>query len=216
MPQCFRFFSAGILLVGMLVALGGCNDDSNSASTSGTAESRGGDAAIVIAGAPASSVTVGESYSFQPSVTAPPGAALNFSIANQPSWAKFDSATGELTGLPTAGDAGDFANIVITVDDGAGKAALAPFAIRVGSGSSAVATITWTAPALAATPEPAGYRVYYGTSAAGMIHVAIIDDPRDTSYVVENLSPGTWYFAIASYDQNETQSTLSPTVSVTL
>jgi len=142
--------------------------------------------------------------------------ALSFAIAHQPSWAKFDSSTGALTGLPAASDAGDFADIVISVDDGVGTAALAPFAIRVASGSSAVATISWTAASTAAAQEPAGYRVYYGTSAAGMIHVVIVDDPSETSYVVDNLSPGTWFFAIASYDKNDIQSTLSPTVSVVL
>jgi len=217
MPQNFRFAFVGLVFVGLLANLGGCNDDSSSASSSGTSEARGGEAPIVIAGAPASTVTAGENYSFRPSVTAPTGAALNFTITNQPSWAKFDGATGALTGLPAAGDAGDFANIVITVDDGVGKAALAPFSIRVASGSSTLATITWTAPeAATADQEPAGYRVYYGTSVAGMIHVAVITDPRETSYVVDNLSPGVWYFAIASYDVNQSQSTLSPTVAVTL
>jgi hypothetical protein len=212
MPQYFRCWFAGLLFVVLLANLTGCDDSSSAPASSGSSAS--GRDAPVITGAPASSVIAGESYKFQPTVTAPSGTTLSFTIANQPSWATFDRSTGALTGLPAAADAGDFANIVIAVDDGAGTAALAPFSIHVASGSSAVATVSWTAPV--SGTAPAGYRVYYGTSAAGMTHIVVVDDPSETSYVVENLSPGTWFFAIASYDQNDTQSTLSPTVSVTL
>jgi hypothetical protein len=187
--------------------------------TSGGAATRGRSVPL-ITGAPPNSVTAGENYEFQPSVTAPAGATLSFTIANQPSWARFDRSTGALTGLPAPSDAGDFANIVISVEDGVGSADLAPFSIHVASESSAVATITWTAAAPdagdSAAQEPAGYRVYYGTSVAGMTHVITVADPSDTSYVLENLSPGTWFFAIASYTVDNAESALSPTVSVTL
>jgi hypothetical protein len=159
----------------------------------------------------------GAHYELHPSEIAPIGAKLSFSIANQPSWAKFDRSTGALTGLPAATDAGDFGGIVITVADGTSTAALAPFTIAVASGSSAVATVSWTAaePGAGAT-ESAGYMLYYGTSAAGMTHVITVADPVETTYVVQNLSPGTWYFAVASYSRNDVQSSLSPTVAVTL
>ena len=107
--------------------------------------------------------------------------------------------------------------------DGTGEAAsvvaaaLAPFTVNVTSGSSVVATVTWTLPTLNAAEETVtGYRIYYGTSVAGMTQVANIADPTATSYVISNLSPGTWYFAIASYDSDQTMSPLSPTVAVNL
>jgi hypothetical protein len=215
MPYYFRFCFAGVLSAALLANLAGCNEDSSSASTGGAA-SAGAGGAPVISGDPATAATTGETYNFQPTVTAPAGAALSFSIANQPSWAKFDRGTGMLTGSPTTNDAGNFADIVITVEDEAGTTALAPFSIRVTSGSAEVATITWTATQGGTEQELTGYRVYYGTSAAGMTHVVTVADPSETSYVVENLSPGTWFFAIASYDRNNIQSTLSPTVSVML
>jgi Putative Ig domain len=219
MPHYFRFCFAGILSVALLVSLSACDDDSSRSMTS-SGSATNGRSVPLITGAPPNSVTAGENYEFQPTVTAPAGATLSFTIANQPSWAKFDASTGALTGLPAGSDAGDFADIVIAVADGVGSADLAPFSIHVVPRDSAVATITWTA----ATPdagsstaqEPAGYRVYYGTSVAGMTHVVTVADPSETSFVLANLSAGTWFFAIASYAVDNAQSALSPTVSVTL
>jgi hypothetical protein len=176
--------------------------------------------APVISGAPAGTVVVDASYSFRPTVTAYSGATLSFAVANAPAWAKFDPATGSLTGTPAANDVGTYAKIVITVTDGGGSAALAPFSIVVTSGSSTVATVTWTPPppdpTAPAAKDLAGYRIYYGMTAAGMTHVAIVNDPTSTSYVIDNLSAGVWYFAVASYDADQSQSMLSPTVAVTL
>lgn len=205
----------GILTAVTLTDLAGCHTDSNGSQTTSLDLPSGAD--LAIKGSPPTSVTAGASYRFQPSVIAPIGANLSFSIANQPAWAKFDRSTGALTGLPAATDAGDFSGIVITVDDGTRTAALAPFTIAVASGSSAVATVSWTAaePGSGAT-ESAGYMLYYGTSPAGMTHVITVADPVETTYVVQNLSPGTWYFAVASYSRNDVQSSLSPTVAVTL
>jgi Putative Ig domain len=171
---------------------------------------------LAISGTPSNSISAGAHYSFQPNVAPAGGTALTFAIFNPPSWAKFDPATGALTGTPSATDAGVNAHIVITVSDGNSSASLAPFSIAVSSGSSAVATVTWTLPAGSAPSDLAGYRVYYGTSLAGMTRVVNVKDPTSTSYVIDNLSAGTWYFAVASYDTGDLQSSLSPTVSVSL
>ena len=85
----------------------------------------------VISGVPATSVTEGDSYTFAPSATDPDGDALNFSIANKPAWAGFDSATGILSGTPTAEHIGNYENIRISVSDGIASALLSPFAIAV-------------------------------------------------------------------------------------
>jgi hypothetical protein len=205
----------GIVAAATLTNLAGCGAGSNGSQTTSLAEPNG--ASLAISGSPPTSVTAGAGYKFQPSVTAPSGANLSFSIARLPSWATFDHSTGALTGLPAATDAGEFAGIVISVADGTSTAALAPFTIAVASGSSAVATVSWTAAdSGAGTAESAGYVLYYGTSAAGMTHVITVADPVETTYVVQNLSPGTWYFAVASYSQDNVQSSLSPTVAVTL
>ncbi len=84
-----------------------------------------------IAGTPATTVAVGQAYSFTPTATDPDGQALAFTIANKPAWASFNSATGRLNGTPGAADTGSFAGIVISVSDGAASAALPGFAITV-------------------------------------------------------------------------------------
>jgi hypothetical protein len=98
----------------------------------------------VISGAPATSGTVGTSYSFRPSASDPNGDSLTFSIANKPSWANFSAATGALTGTPT--QAATYSNIGITVSDGTQKAALAAFSIVVKASVSGTPPVT--------TPDP--------------------------------------------------------------
>ena len=72
--------------------------------------------APTISGTPATSVGVGQFYSFQPSASDPDGDTLAFSIQNKPSWATFSATTGRLSGTPTS--TGTFGNIVIRVTDG--------------------------------------------------------------------------------------------------
>jgi hypothetical protein len=87
-------------------------------------------AAPTISGTPATTVAANGSYAFTPSVTDPSGNALTYSIQNTPSWASFDAQTGELSGTaPSA--AHTYANIVISVSDGAHTASLAPFSVSV-------------------------------------------------------------------------------------
>lgn len=97
-----------------------------------------------ISGAPVTTATEGQSYSFQPSATDAEGNALGFSIQNKPTWASFSTATGKLSGTPTAGT---YSNIVISVSDGKLAAALPAFGIAVGGGNSA--------PKISGTPSTA-------------------------------------------------------------
>jgi hypothetical protein len=48
----------------------------------------------------------------------------------------------------------------------------------------------------------AGYHVYYGTSAQSLSSEITVASPGISSYVVENLAPGTWYFAVAGYNSD--------------
>jgi hypothetical protein len=90
-----------------------------------------------IQGVPASSVVAGSSYSFTPNATDVDGDALTFDIVNSPSWASFDTTTGQLSGTPTATDVGTHANISISVSDGEFTTSLAPFTIDVNANNSA-------------------------------------------------------------------------------
>jgi hypothetical protein len=112
----------------------------------------GANAAPTIAGVPPASVTAGLSYAFTPVASDPEGLPLTFSIAGKPAWAIFDSASGSLSGAPTAAQVGTYSGIVISVSDGQASASLPTFAITVLpnsppviSGSPAASVTTGTA-----------------------------------------------------------------------
>jgi hypothetical protein len=84
-----------------------------------------------IGGTPNLQATAGTNYSFAPAASDPDGDPLTFTIANRPSWANFDAATGRLSGTPGSGDAGVYSNVIIHVSDGQLTSSLAAFAITV-------------------------------------------------------------------------------------
>jgi hypothetical protein len=88
--------------------------------------------APTIAGSPAVTVAQGAAYSFIPTAAdVDTGTTLTFSIANKPSWATFNTATGALSGTPANADVGGTAGIVISVSDGELSAALPAFTLTV-------------------------------------------------------------------------------------
>jgi hypothetical protein len=164
-----------------------------------------------ISGNPASGVVAGSLYSFTPTASDPAGKTLTFSIQNKPSWANFNTATGALTG--TAANAGTYASIVISASDGSASASLPPFTISVNQVSNGTAALTWT-PVTSNTngsvlTDLVGYQVHYGTSANAMNTVVALANPSLTTYLVTNLSSGTWYFGVTAYASDRTESTLS-------
>jgi protocatechuate 3,4-dioxygenase beta subunit len=80
-----------------------------------------------ISGEPATTVTTGQSYTFNPIATD----ATGFSITNKPLWASFSTLTGALTGKPSTSYVGTTSNIVIRAINSTGSAALAAFSITV-------------------------------------------------------------------------------------
>ncbi len=85
-----------------------------------------------ISGAPRTWVAVGKRYDFKPTAEDADGDTLRFRITNRPSWAKFNTATGELTGTPDGDQVGRYPNIAISVSDGTVSVSLPVFTIRVG------------------------------------------------------------------------------------
>src|SRR5262245_42605932 len=73
--------------------------------------------APTIKATPTTQVTVGSTYDLTPAATDDDGDALAFAIENRPAWADFNTATGRLSGTPTAANAGTTAGIVISVSD---------------------------------------------------------------------------------------------------
>ncbi|MFO1395085.1 MAG: putative Ig domain-containing protein [Steroidobacteraceae bacterium] len=89
-----------------------------------------------ISGTPPTSAVAGSNYVFQPTASDPNGDPLVFSINKRPNWARFDTATGRLYGVPTAADAGRTRDIVISVSDGKNVARLPRFTLRVSAGTA--------------------------------------------------------------------------------
>ena len=172
---------------------------------------------VAISGTPPTTDNVGQAYSFVPTVSNPSGAKLSFSITNLPAWATFNTATGALAGTPGNTQAGSYPNIAIGVSNGSASAALAAFSITVTMGS---ASLSWTAPTENTNGAPltnlAGYTIYYGPSASEMTQTIQVANPGATSYVVGNLSAGTYYFAISAYTTMGTQSAQSAVGSTTI
>jgi hypothetical protein len=174
----------------------------------------------VISGSPATSVVTGSAYAFTPSATDPSGNALTFSVLNLPSWANFSSSTGELWGTPTSANVGTYSNIVISVSDGLASASLAPFSIAVSGPASGNATVNWSAPTQNTDGSPltnlAGFHIYYGTSPSNLNNTAEIANPGTTSYTINNLAAGTWYFSVNAYTSAGVESAISNTASTTI
>jgi hypothetical protein len=165
-----------------------------------------------ISGTPATSDMTGEAYSFVPTTTNTAGGTLAFSIASMPAWAKFSTVTGALTGTPTSVQVGAYPNIAISVSNGTASASLATFSITVGAGS---ASLSWTAPTENTNGTPltnlAGYTISYGTSASALTQTIQVASATTTSYVVGNLTAGTYYFAVEAYTTAGADSAESPT-----
>jgi hypothetical protein len=156
--------------------------------------------APTISGSPATSIAVGATYSFSPVTNDADGDALTFTIANKPAWASFSTTTGRLSGSPAAGDVGTFSGVTISVSDGKTSTALAAFSISVTQVATGSATLSWVAPTQntdgSALTNLSGYRIYYGTSAGSLTQSVDLPSAGIQTYMLGNLSPGTWYFAV--------------------
>jgi hypothetical protein len=169
-----------------------------------------------ISGAPVTTATAGTTYSFMPKATEPDGDPLSFSVQNKPSWASFSIATGAISGTPTAANVGTYSNIVITTSTGHGSASLAAFSIVVKQSAGTTApstgsvTVSWLPPTEnvngSALTNLAGYHIYYGTSQTNLNQMVNVTNPGLATYVVSNLSPTTWYFALTSVNSNGVES----------
>ena len=169
-----------------------------------------------ISGSPSGSVTEGQPYSFIPTVQSSGSTTLSFAVANKPLWALFNSSNGSLSGTPSAGDVATYGNIVISVSNGSTSASLKAFSITVDPAVSGLVTLSWTAPTQntdgSALTNLAGYRVYYGNNATNLSQQIAIASPATTTAAIENLAPGTWYFAMADYNSAGVESARTATV----
>ncbi len=171
-----------------------------------------------ISGSPVMTISEGAEYSFTPVANDPDMDPLTFGIINLPSWASFNSTTGQLSGIPINNDVGSYDAITIYVDDDELLASLPSFTIVVDPlplPSSGSATLNWIAPAtridgsVLLLSELSGYHIYHGTDVGNLTLFLDINDPGVNEYVIENLAIGTHYFAVVVYDTQGLESEIS-------
>ena len=132
------------------------------------------------------------------------GDALTFSIRNKPAWASFDTATGQLEGIPRFGDVGNYAGIEISVSDGVAMASLPVFSIAVSLDELGAVTLEWMPPQAntdgSSASDLAGYVIYWGSEPGTYDQQVRIDNVGLTAYVVEGLRPATYYFTATAFN----------------
>lgn len=202
-----RINIVGVILAAAVVA--GCGDDSPSATLPaldpGTASPAFTSNRLpTISGKPIGEITAGSTFSFQPSASDPEGSSLTFSILNSPPWAAFDAATGRLLGTPSVGDVGTFSDITIMVSDGARRASLEPFSVKVVGTATGSFTLNWMPPTErsdgSVLSNLAGYKIYWGTARGDYPNSVTISNPGVSSYMIEQLAPGTYYLVMTAFD----------------
>jgi hypothetical protein len=87
-------------------------------------------------------------------------------------------------------------------------------------GSTGSATLTWQAPDTnidgTALTNLAGYYIHYGTDTANLDQLVKISTVGISTYVIDNLASGTYYFAVSSYTATGVESALSAVVSINI
>jgi hypothetical protein len=102
-----------------------------------------------------------------------------------------------------------------------GTPAAATIGITAAPGSSAGTVIlSWNAPTEntngTALTNLAGYDIFYGTSSSQLTQVISIDTVGLLTYVISNLSSGTWYFEVVALNSAGVASVPSGIVSATI
>ena len=75
------------------------------------------------------------------------------------------------------------------------------------------ACLSWTPPTQNTDGSPltnlAGYRIYYGESAAVLHQTIQLNNAALTTYCVNDLAPGPWYFAVTAFTSTGAESAKS-------
>ena len=214
-----RAYRSTIVLLIAAFALTGCLESEESNDFAGTPAPPSNNAPT-ITGSPPTAVNIGDLYSFTPGASDVDGDTLTFSIDNKPGWANFSTSTGQLAGQPSLADVGVYANIRISVSDGTAAASLSGFAISVDQTGSLSTTLSWTAPTQnedgTTLADLAGYKIYWGTTPGVYTNSVTINDAGLTTYVVDNLAPGTYQFVATAVNSAGEESRYSSPATRTL
>jgi Putative Ig domain len=165
-----------------------------------------------IAGTPPDAILVDDEYWFLPDAADADGDDLVFSARNLPGWMDFNPSTGGVRGAPSAADVGQYHDVTIAVTDGRASAALT-FDVTVTAIANGSATVTWAPPTANEDGSPlvnlAGFKVHWGTSSGAYTSSATVDNPGITSFLIEDLVAGTYYFATSAFNSEGVESAYS-------
>jgi hypothetical protein len=153
------FRPVGLLItVAATMVLAACNDGPDGASASSTGTLTGtltgtvtAAAALTLVGAPPTEVTADDSYFFQANASNGSG-ALTFGASGMPAWLRLDSATGILSGTPSAADVGTTNDIILTATTAGAAGSIGPFRVKVKTRAAASAPAGNVAPLISGTP----------------------------------------------------------------
>jgi hypothetical protein len=199
-----------ILVILCAVALTAC-----SGGGSGPAGGVQGDGAIGIA---ITSPTTGvEMETPDENVVLQGTATSNYTIVSV-SWVNDRGSEGEASGSTswtTGGIPLGFGDntITITAEDSSGATASRTVLIKRESGGTGSVTLSWTAPTTredgTSLTNLAGYYIRYGRMSGVYDYEIKVDNPGVTTYLVEGLQSGTWYFVLSAYDGDGLESNAS-------
>ena len=195
----------------------GCFESGGSSEAIATGKAQSVNKPPQISGSPMQTVLQNTQYEFKPTATDANGDRLTFAIAQKPGWATFDTKTGRLSGTPHASDVGVYPNIKISVSDGRASTSLPIFRITVTQSASGSVTLSWMPPTEnddgSTLRDLAGYRIYVGQSANALNRMIPLNNAGLTRYVIEDLSPARWHFAMTSVNSRGKESQRSAVVS---
>ena len=168
--------------------------------------------APTISGTPSSTVLVDEQYSFTPSATDADDDPLTFDVQGEPNWLVINSGSGALTGTPTLANVGSYSGIVVSVSDGSASASLPQFGVDVVQNANGSITLSWTAPTQnedGSAVDLAAYKFYYGTSPGNYSNQVRVNSPGMITYMLENLTPATYYVVATAISTSGAESAFS-------
>jgi hypothetical protein len=90
-----------------------------------------------------------------------------------------------------------------------------PAPLAAAASAKGATTLSWTPPTMTEDGTPlklTGYRIYWGLAADNLTHSVTLDNPGLTRYVVEQLTPATWYFvatALSKDGESEPSNTIA-------
>ena len=100
--------------------------------------------------------------------------------------------------------------ITVTAEDTAGDTESRSITVNRESGEKGSVTVTWTPPTTRADGSPltnlAGYKIFYGRMSGVYDYEIDVEGAGISTYVVEDLVSGEWYFALAAYDSDGLES----------